>query len=102
LIEGRSDDERVFSVNAMRLWLYGYRQPLVKTMGRIRTMDLRKFFEQKSDELGFVDAHKNLIMSHGCSSINWTSYKGFLPENVYASYMKYWGDVKISPSLSFF
>jgi hypothetical protein len=97
LIEGKSDDERVFSVNAMRLWLYGCPQSLTKTVGRLRTMDLRKFFEQKSDELGFTDAHKNLMMSHGCSSINWTSYKGFLPEVVYARYIEKWGDVKIPP-----
>jgi hypothetical protein len=36
---------------------------------------MRKYFEQKSDEIGFSDANKNFIMTHGCSSIGWTSYK---------------------------
>jgi hypothetical protein len=53
------------------------------TAGKLSAMDLRKYFEQKSDEIRFVDAHKNLIMTHGCSTVNWRYYKGFLPENVY-------------------
>jgi hypothetical protein len=56
--------------------------------------DLRKGFEQISDEIGFTDANKNFIMSHGVSSVNWQSYKQFLPDSVYKAYMKYWGDVK--------
>ena len=43
--------------------------------GKLELKDMRKFFEQKSDEIGFTDANKIFIMSHGVSSINWTSYK---------------------------
>jgi len=50
------------------------------------------FFEQKSDEIGFTDANKNFIMSYDMSSINWTSDKQFLPENVYKRYMECWGN----------
>jgi len=32
-------------------------------------------------------------MNYGLSSINWTSYKQFLPENVYDRYIEYWGEV---------
>lgn len=64
-------------------------------MGNLQLKDLRKFFEQKSDEIGFNDANKNFIMSHGVNSINWTSYKQFLLENVYKRFMEHWGSVRI-------
>jgi integrase len=83
LIKGRKFDERFFTLNGLRLWLNQYPYKMENTGGKLCPMDLRKFFEQKSDELGFLDANKNFIMSHGCSSINWTSYKQFLPKNVY-------------------
>lgn len=65
------------------------------TRGKLELKDLRKFFEQKSDEVGFNDENKNFIVSHGVSSINWQSYKQFLPENVYNRYMVCWGEVTI-------
>jgi len=68
---------------------------LIHTNSVFQLKDLRKFFEQKSDEIGFVDANKNFIMSHGVSSNNWTSYKQFLPENVYTRYMECWNIVNI-------
>lgn len=63
--------------------------------GKLETKNLRKFFEQILDSIGFNDANKNFIMSHGVSSIKWTSYKQFLPENVYARHMECWKKVKI-------
>jgi hypothetical protein len=95
LIANKQDDVRVFDIFQLQKWLYLHQQPLKHVAGKLEVKDLRKFFEQKSDELGFTDANKNYIMSHGVSSINWTSYKAFLPENVYAVYMKYWGAVAL-------
>jgi len=92
-IEGRSSDECLFSYEGLKQWLSRNPVPLSQTKGNLQQKDLRKFFEQKSDEIGFADANKNFIMSHGVSSINWTSYKQFLPENVYARYMVCWGSV---------
>ena len=69
--------------------------PLNRTDGKFELRDLRKFFEQKSDEIGFTDANKNFVMSHGVSSVNWQSYKQFLPETVYKNYIEKWGKVRI-------
>jgi len=82
-IEGRSSDECLFSYEGLKQWLSRNPVLLSQTKGNLQPKDLRKFFEQKSDEIGFNDANKNFIMSHGVSSINWTSYKQFLLENVY-------------------
>jgi hypothetical protein len=79
----------------LQRWLKSHPIPMKHTKGKIELKDLRKFFEQKSDEIGFTDANKNFIMSHGISGVNWQSYKQFLPENVYNVYMKYWKDVKL-------
>jgi len=94
-IEGRSSDECLFSYEGLKQWLSRNPVLLSQTTGNLQLKDLRKFFEQKSDEIGFTDSNKNFIMSHGVSSINWTSYKQFLPENVYKTYMKHWGSVEI-------
>jgi hypothetical protein len=95
MIEGRKDTEKMFFICGLQSWLYRNPQPMKHTAGALNPMDLRKFFEQKSDELGFVDANKNYIMSHGVSSVNWRSYKAFLPEGVYMVYMRHWGDVNL-------
>ena len=86
---------RVFLDDSLRRYLQGANIPLSKADGRIQLKDLRKFFEQKSDEIGFTDANKNFIMSHGVSSVNWQSYKQFLPETVYKNYIERWGSVKL-------
>jgi hypothetical protein len=95
LIGNRKDTEIMFTYNGLMRWLQHNPVTLARTTGNLQLKDLRKFFEQKSDEIGFNDANKNFIMSHGVSSINWTSYKQFLPENVYKTYMRYWSNVQI-------
>jgi len=95
LVQDRPDADKMFDIMQLQDWLRIHPQSIKNTEGHLLLKDLRKFFEQKSDEVGFVDANKNYIMSHGVSSINWTSYKAFLPENVYARYMNYWKDVKL-------
>jgi hypothetical protein len=95
VINGKKDNDRVFNLNSLQMWFKRNPQSMIHTRGKLHAMDLRKFFEQRSDDLGFTDAHKNFIMSHGCSSIGWKSYKNFLPDQVYKTYMKHWGSVKI-------
>jgi hypothetical protein len=95
LIQKRQDEERVFDYLGLQRWLRYHPVALTHTKGKLELKDLRKFFEQKSDEIGFTDANKNFIMSHGVSSINWSSYKQFLPENVYKRYMECWGSLEI-------
>jgi hypothetical protein len=96
VIIGKSDSDAVFDYLGLQRWLKHHTITMSHTKGKIELKDLRKFFEQKSDEIGFTDANKNFIMSHGVSSINWSSYKQFLPENVYKRYMECWGLVQLN------
>jgi len=93
LVKNRSDSSPIFEYAGLMRWLRKNPIRLQRTEGRLQLKDLRKYFEQKSDEIGFSDANKNFIMSHGVSSINWQSYKQFLPENVFRKYIEYWEDV---------
>jgi len=95
VLEGKASSQCLFSYESLKQWFSRHPINLTHTKGNLQLKDLRKFFEQKSDELGFNDANKNFIMSHGVSSINWQSYKQFLPENVYARYMTWWKDVTL-------
>ncbi len=101
VIEGKREDEIAFDYNGLMRWLRENPVPLIRINGKIELKDLRKAFEQISDEIGFTDANKNFIMSHGVSSINWQSYKQFLPENVYKRYMECWGKVSFEQDLSY-
>ncbi len=101
IIEKRKDTETFFQHEYFSRWLKKNSISLSKTDDKILIKDMRKFFEQKSDEIGFTDANKNFIMSHGVSSINWQSYKQFLPENVYKRYMECWGKVSFEQDLSY-
>jgi hypothetical protein len=96
VIIGKCDSDTVFDYLGLQRWMKHHSIAMSHTKGKIELKDLRKFFEQKSDEIGFSDANKNFMMSHGVSSISWTSYKQFLPETVYRRYLKYWNGVKIA------
>ncbi len=95
VITGKTNEDLVFDYLGLQRWLKYHPISMSHTRGKMQQRDLRKFFEQKSDEIGFNDANKNFIMSHGVSSINWTSYKQFLPENVYKRYMDCWKSIKL-------
>lgn len=75
LIKDKSEASLMFEIFPLQRWLRLNYVNLMRTAGKLELKDIRKFFEQKSDEIGFTDANKNFIMSHGVSSINWTSYK---------------------------
>ena len=95
LAQGKPDDVPLFGRFGLQSWFRRNPVPLQYTHGKMELKDLRKFFIQKSDEIGFTDANKNFILTHNVSGVDWQSYKQFLPQTVYNSYMKAWGDVKI-------
>ena len=92
-IDGLPDNNLIWSYPSIRRWLLKTKIPLSNCEGWWNLKDLRKFFEQFSDEIGFMDANKNFIMSHGISGVNWTSYKQFRPDSVYNTYIDKWGKV---------
>ena len=46
--------------------------------------------------IGWEQSNRGYIMTHGVSGIDWKHYKHPLPENVYSTYMRYWGNVKLA------
>ena len=95
ILIGKSENDAVFDYLGLQRWLKHHTIAMSHTKGKIELKDLRKYFEQQSDAIGFYDADKNFIMSHGVSSVSWKSYKQFLPENVYNTYIRYWITVKL-------
>jgi integrase len=76
-IAERPKDAPMFKYLSLQRFLKNHPVLMKHTTGQIELKDLRKFFEQKSDEVGFTDANKNFIMSHGCGSINWKHISSF-------------------------
>jgi hypothetical protein len=95
LYDDLDDETCLFCHVGLSQWFDRHLIRLIHTNRIFQLKVIRKFFEQKSDEIGFTDANKNFIMSHGVSSISWTSYKQFLLENVYKSYIEGWEKIRI-------
>ena len=93
VIYNRNDNEIVFNHRRLQKWLTNNPIPLNRVNGKMELKNLRKAFEQISDRIGFVDANKNFMMAHCVSGVNWTSYKQFLPEDVYQRYFEKWRDI---------
>ncbi|MGZ4891588.1 MAG: hypothetical protein ACXV2B_04940 [Halobacteriota archaeon] len=60
--------------------------------------DLRKFAEQHGDIISWDQSNRAYILTHGVSGVDWSHYKHPLPENVFDTYMRYWGDVRFEGS----
>jgi len=93
LTEGKDDNACIFNYRQLQKWLYKKQIMLTEYDDRFVTKHLRKFFEQYSDELGFSDAYKCYIMTHGMSGVQWTNYKRIRQGSLYTQYMSRWGDV---------
>jgi hypothetical protein len=50
----------------------------------------QKNCEQMGDMLQWDPSHKNYILTHGVSGVDWRFYKHPLPDSVYDVYLKYW------------
>ena len=42
-------------------------------------------------------SNKNYVLTHGVSGVDWRFYKSPRAEPVFDIYMRYWGDVELSP-----
>ena len=96
LLEGTSEDERMFAYNSLVQWLKQEKIPLARIAAHFTLGDLRKFTEQHGDVIGWDQSNRAYIMTHGVSGIDWKHYKHPLPENVYDVYMQYWADVRLA------
>ena len=58
--------------------------------------DTRKFAEQHRDVISWPQATRLYILTHAVSGVDSGFYRHPLPENVYDTYMEYWGDVSLT------
>jgi len=96
LLEGRNDDERLFSYESMIAWVKREKIPLIRIARKFTLGSLRKWTEQHGDIIQWDPSNRAYVMSHGVSGIDWKHYKHPLPENVYRVYMQYWRDVDLT------
>jgi hypothetical protein len=97
LLDGRNrkDDTRIFAHEYFDKWARRKKIPLVYG-GHFVCGDLRKFAEQHGDVIQWDQSNRAYIMTHGVSSVEWKHYRHPLPDSVYAVYMKYWADVRLT------
>jgi len=93
LIDGRSDDEKIFKHLAFERWIRQHKIQLTRKAHHFVVGDLRKFAEQHGDIIWWEQSNRAYILTHGVSGVEWTHYRHPLPEYVYDVYMKYWNDV---------
>jgi hypothetical protein len=96
LLGGRKDDELIFQHGSFWMWIKRRKIPMSRFTGHFVLGDLRKFAEQEGDTIQWDQSNRVYIMTHGVSGIDWKHYKHPLPENVYSTYMRYWGDVELA------
>ena len=93
LLDGRPDDELMFQHGSFWMCVKRQKIPMSQFNGHFVLSDLRKFAEQHGDVIQWDQSNRAYILTHGVSSVSWSSYRHPLPENVYDNYMKYWRDV---------
>ncbi len=48
---------------------------------------------EHGDIIGWDQSNRAYVLTHGVSGVEWSHYRRPLPEYIYQTYMKYWGDV---------
>ncbi len=94
LFDGKKDAELLFEYNSFQMWVKRQRISISRFKGHFVLGDLRKFAEQHGDVIGLEQSNRAYILTHGVSGVDWAHYKHPLPEHVYDTYMRYWGDVR--------
>ena len=96
LLVGRHDDELVFEYSSFKQWIKRQKIPMSRIQKHFVPGDLRKFAEQYGDKIKWDQSNRAYILTHDTSSISWKHYKHPLPEDVYDTYMEYWGDIDLT------
>jgi len=86
----------MFQHGSFWMWIKRQRIPLTRIDSHFVLGDLRKFAEQYGDAIQWDQSNRAYIMRHGVSGIDCKHYKLPLSENVYNTYMRYWGNVKLA------
>ncbi|NLV27377.1 MAG: hypothetical protein GXY48_09465 [Methanomicrobiales archaeon] len=69
LIEGRNDDELLFSYHSINMWIKHKKFPLSRCEHHFVLGDLRKFAEQHGDAICWNDSNRSYILTHGVSGV---------------------------------
>ena len=95
-ITGKDDEDLIFE--SKRLYTFLWNHPLPcddKQTGNFTVKFLRKYFTQKSDQIGMDSDLSDYIQSHNLNSVIWESYKHYTYKEIYQKYMGAWGSVNL-------
>ncbi len=84
----------MFKYRSFYQWVWRRKIVMSRFKGYFLLGDLRKFAEQHGDVIGWEQSNRAYILTHGVSGVDWAHYQHPLPENVYDTYIRYWGDVR--------
>jgi integrase len=94
------DAKPLFMLHSFEKWLERRRilLPRVRDPNKAHLWlsDFRKFAEQFGDVIGWDSTNRKYVLAHGMTGVDWGHYKHPLPEDVYDTYMQYWGEVKLA------
>ena len=96
IIAGKDDEDLIFNSKRLYTFLYNHPLPCVdKQTGNFQPRFLRKYFTQKSDEIGLDSDVSDYIQSHNLNSVTWRSYKHYTYEEIYKKYIAAWAGVNL-------
>ncbi|MGZ4916121.1 MAG: hypothetical protein ACXVIG_08500 [Halobacteriota archaeon] len=93
--KGRQDGERMLMEESFRNRLQKRRIPLSRCKSHFIASDLRKFAEQHGDLVGWNEANRDYLSTHGVRGIAGSNYRHPLRKHVYDVHMRYWRDVSL-------
>jgi hypothetical protein len=97
LLVGRDNDKLMFTHGSFLNWIKRQQIPMSRLKGHFVLGDLRKFAEQHGDVIQWDQSNRAYILTHDVSGVSWSHYRNPLPGPVYDVYVRYWGDVELSP-----
>jgi len=95
LIEDKEDNETIFTSSKLATFLKNHRLYQINIPTKyVFVKHLRKYFIQKSNEIGLKDDFRDYIVSNQMNSVQWQHYKNFTHKQIYEGYLRAWGSVK--------
>jgi integrase len=95
LIEGKEDNDTIFGSSKLATYLKNHRLYQMNIPTKyVFVKHLRKYFIQKSNEIGLKEDYRDYIVSNQMNSVQWQHYKNFTHKQIYEGYIRSWGSVK--------
>ncbi|MGZ4947344.1 MAG: hypothetical protein ACXV5N_13385 [Halobacteriota archaeon] len=79
LLRGRVNNDKMFSHNAISMWLERQKIPLPRvrdpSKAHLWLGDFRKFAEQFGDVIGWDSTNRKYVLAHAMTGVDWEHYK---------------------------